>query len=80
MVLLSSASLLCKYRRRSSKIRTLEWLWSDAMQADGELLPAHRSSSTPDWVGMDVVRQSQQRTYTSMIRTRRGPQPWRSEW
>jgi hypothetical protein len=43
-------------------------------QLDEEsILPRH-NSGTPGWADMDAVRKSQQRTYTSATRKKRGPQ------
>ncbi|OAK94777.1 hypothetical protein IQ06DRAFT_340346 [Phaeosphaeriaceae sp. SRC1lsM3a] len=69
MVFLSSLGIVCKYR---TPIRRLVMrLFSRLIGRDKErLLFAYRRSH---WAELGVVRESQQRTYTSEIRKRRGP-------
>ncbi|KAH7410470.1 hypothetical protein DE146DRAFT_357121 [Phaeosphaeria sp. MPI-PUGE-AT-0046c] len=68
MAFFSTLGLFCKYRAASWMFARKSWL--NPFQREEQLLQVHRRSS---WVELEVVRKSQQRTYTSEIRKIRGP-------
>jgi hypothetical protein len=53
-----------KHRRRSLRLRTI---------TDIELAPVSQTAISSNWVVMADVRRYQQETYTSFVRSRRGP-------
>ncbi|KAF2819513.1 hypothetical protein CC86DRAFT_412821 [Ophiobolus disseminans] len=81
MVILSCLRLLCKY---PSRALSLSYIWRrrpSMIAEDLELAPLQSvSSSSCGWVDIEDVRRYQQRTYTSIVRTRRGPRSSARLW
>ncbi|KAH7081817.1 hypothetical protein BKA63DRAFT_219908 [Paraphoma chrysanthemicola] len=72
MVILSGAGLLYKYWH-ATWLFLITKIHIQTLRRDEEIVLARYNHRSTGWVNIDVVRQSQQRTYTSMLRRRRGP-------
>ncbi|KAH6851506.1 hypothetical protein BKA58DRAFT_473831 [Alternaria rosae] len=77
MVILSGLGLAFKNRLKASDL-WMWYRWRRRSMDEVELATLRTRTMASGWVGIEDVRRYQQATYTSVLRTRRGPRPSRA--